>query len=270
MGRRRATRVAARRPPAPKRVVKRYGWVPDLPDYRDLIYRAPVRRLRALPPKVDLRRVCPPVYDQGDLGSCTANAIGAALEFDQMKQRIAEVFPPSRLFVYYNERAIEGTIDDDSGAMIRDGIKSVAKQGAPHETLWPYVIPKFRQKPPTKAYRDAAKHPAVLYQRVVPVLPQLKGCLAAGFPFVFGFSVYESFESDVVARTGRAPLPKRGEKQLGGHAVLAVGYDGPKRRFLVRNSWGTEWGMRGYFTMPFEYLLDSNLSDDFWMITLVR
>ena len=116
-----------------------------------------------------------------------------------MKQGLADVFVPSRLFIYYNERVIEGTVDEDSGAMIRDGIKSVAKQGAPHEKLWPYVIAKFRTRPSAPAYKDAARHPAVLYQRVTREIDQMKGCLASGYPFVFGFSVYESFESQTVA-----------------------------------------------------------------------
>jgi C1A family cysteine protease len=253
-----------------RRENKYYGWVPDLPDHRDRIYQAPLARLGTLPRIVDLREACPPVYDQGALGSCTANAIAAAIEFDQMKQEIADVFVPSRLFVYYNERVIEGTVDEDAGAMIRDGIKSVAKQGAPHEDLWKYIIARFRTKPSAAAVRDAKKHPAVLYQRLTQDISQLRGCLAAGYPFVFGFSVYESFESDAVAKSGRAPMPKPKEKLLGGHAVLAVGYDHAKSRFLVRNSWGTGWGQAGYFTIPYEYLLDSNLSDDFWVIKLVQ
>ena len=246
-----------------------YGWTPDLPDHRDLIYQAPLARIGPLPPKVDLRSHCPPVYNQGSIGSCTANAIAAALQFDQMKQR-RDVFVPSRLFIYYNERVIERTVDEDAGAMIRDGIKSVAKQGAPRERLWPYAISKFRTKPTKAAYRDARKHPAVLYQRVTQDLRQMRGCLAAGFPFVFGFTVYTSFESHRVAKTGRVSMPARREKEIGGHAVLAVGYDHPRRRFIVRNSWGTDWGLGGYFTMPYAYLLNGNLSDDFWTIKLVR
>ena len=248
------------------RTFRGYGWVPDLPDHRDRIYQAPRRRLARLPPSVDLRAACPEVYDQGELGSCTANAIAAALEFDQMKQEVADVFVPSRLFIYYNERVIENTVDEDAGAMIRDGIKSVAKQGAPHETVWPYVIAKFRTRPNARAYRVAAKHRAILYQRLVQTPDQLKGCLADGYPFVFGFAVYESFESDAVARTGRMPMPKPKEKQLGGHAVLAVGYDDATRRFIVRNSWGPKWGQAGYFTMPYDYMTDDNLADDFWTI----
>jgi C1A family cysteine protease len=261
---------APRRPTAPVRIQTRsaewYGWVPDLPDHRDRIYQVTARTLEALPPSADLRAGCPDVYDQGALGSCTANAIGGALQFDQMKQQLADVFVPSRLFIYYNERVIEGTVDEDSGAMIRDGIKSVSKQGAPHEELWPYDISKFRSKPSTRAYQDAMKHRAILYQRLNQTLQDLKGCLADGYPFVFGFSVYESFESDAVAKTGNMPMPKPKEKLLGGHAVLAVGYDDATERFTVRNSWGPKWGMAGYFTMPYAYMTESNLADDFWTI----
>jgi C1A family cysteine protease len=259
---------------ARERIVTRsprwYGWVPDLPDRRDQMFQAPLAMLGALPPLVDLRAGCPPVYNQGALGSCTANAIAAALEFDQIKQKEADIFVPSRLFIYYNERLIEGTVGEDSGAMIRDGIKSVAKQGAPHEALWPYVLKQFRRKPSKAAYKDARTHPAVLYQRLVQDIQQLRGCLAAGFPFTFGFTVYTSFESDAVAKSGKVPMPAPSEKVLGGHAVLAVGYDHAKAHFIVRNSWGTDWGMDGYFTMPYDYLLDGNLSDDFWTIQLVQ
>src|SRR5437870_7343136 len=140
--------------PARTRKIKRYGWIPDIPDQRDFLYAAPPAFLRAMPPKVDLRAQCPPVYDQGQLGSCTANAIGGALQFDQIKQG-EQAFVPSRLFIYYNERVMENSVDDDAGAMIRDGIKSVAKLGAPPEDPdWPYVIKNFKKKPPVKAYTD--------------------------------------------------------------------------------------------------------------------
>jgi len=262
-----ASRVSAGS--AKPRSVRGYGWTPDLPDQRDRIYSAPQRVLGALPPSVDLRSACPPVVDQGELGSCTANAIAGALQFDQMKQKLDDVFPPSRLFIYYNERVIEHTVNEDAGAMIRDGIKSVAKEGAPHETLWPYNIAAFRTRPAPAAYKDAAKHRAILYQRLTPTLEQLKGCLASGFPFVFGFSVYESFESQAVAKSGRTPMPTSKEKQLGGHAVLAVGYDDAVKRFIIRNSWGPKWGLAGYYTMPYAYLTDGSLADDFWTIKLV-
>ena len=252
------------------RKTKRYGWIPDIPDQRDYLYAAPPAFLRALPPKVDLRKKCPPVYDQGQLGSCTANAIAGAVEFDQMKEQLPQVFLPSRLFIYYNERVIEGTIDTDSGAMLRDGIKTVAKQGACPEPMWPYLINRFKTKPSTACYTEAAKHTAVSYQRLVQSLTQMQGCLASGYPFVFGFTVYESFETDAVARTGHVPMPESGEVVLGGHAVCAVGYDMAQRWFLCRNSWGIKWGMKGYFTIPFAYLTDSDLSADFWTIRVVQ
>jgi C1A family cysteine protease len=254
-----------------KHKIQHYGWVPDLPDHRDHLYAAPVMELKALPSKVDLRPSCPnEVYDQGQLGSCTANAIAGAIEFDQLKQKLPDVFTPSRLFIYYNERVIEGTVDSDSGAQIRDGIKSVAAQGGPHESLWPYVITKFEDKPSPPAFDDGLKHTTVLYQRLVQNLNQMKGCLASGYPFVFGFTVYESFESAAVASSGLVPMPSTNEQVLGGHAVLAVGYDDSIQRFIVRNSWGPGWGIAGYFTMPYGYLTDSNLSDDFWTIRSVK
>lgn len=248
---------------------RRYGWIPDLPDRRDFRYAAPLDRLGPLPHTVSLRGFCPPVYDQGALGSCTANAIAAAMAFDQRKQELAPL-EPSRLFIYYNERVIEGTAGQDAGAMLRDGIKSVARLGAPPEPLWPYVVARFRTRPSRPAFEAALQHQAQRYERLTPDLDQLKGCLASGFPFVFGFAVYESFESAAVARTGTAPLPKPTERLLGGHAVLAVGYDDRRRRFEVRNSWGTSWGASGYFTLPYAYVTDPDLSDDFWTLTRVE
>ncbi|MGH2457548.1 MAG: C1 family peptidase [Chloroflexota bacterium] len=250
--------------------IKRYGWIPDLPDQRDHLYAAPLEVIQVLPSSVDLRSQCPAVYDQGQLGSCTANAIAGAIQFDQMKQQLAQVFTPSRLFIYYNERVIEGTVSTDSGAQIRDGIKSVGSQGVCPEDLWPYVIANFAEQPPANCYQVASQHTAVLYSRLVQNLTLMKGCLASGYPFVFGFTVYASFESPEVAQTGVAPMPASGEQVLGGHAVAAVGYDDSQQRFIVRNSWGTGWGMSGYFTLPYTYLTQRSLSSDLWTIRLVK
>jgi C1A family cysteine protease len=252
--------------------------MPDLPDQRDFVYQAPHRVAVALPPKVDLRPDCPVVYDQGQLGSCTANAIAGAIEFDQKKQGITE-FMPSRLFIYYNERAIEGTITTDNGAQIRDGIKSVAKLGVCSETSWPYddtnkdpapcPTCKYATKPTEDCYTEAATHMVSAYQRLIPTLDRLRACLASGYPFVFGFTVYEAFEGDDVAKSGILNLPAATEHTVGGHAVMAAGYDDETQQFIIRNSWGPNWGLDGYFLMPYAYLTNSNLSDDFWTIQLV-
>ena len=246
-----------------------YGWVHDLPDARDFMYAAPLLRFpRGLPASVDLRSDCPPIYDQGQLGSCTANGIGGAIEFDQRKQGTTE-FVPSRLFIYYNERVIEGTVNQDSGAQIRDGIKSVVTIGAPPETDWAYDIQKFTERPPANAYSDAKQDLVSAYSRVGQDLTQMQGCLAEGYPFVFGFTVYESFESQEVADTGIVPMPSSGEAVKGGHCVVAVGYDNAKRVFIIRNSWGTDWGLKGYCLMPYEYLMTPHLASDFWTIRSV-
>ncbi len=245
-----------------------YGWLPDVPDHRDFLYATSMVHIAKLPAKADLRPHCPPVYDQGALGSCTANAIGGAMQFERHKQKLKPDFVPSRLFIYYNERVMENSVDSDAGAQIRDGIKSIANQGDCPEKEWPYDIAKFTHKPKQECYQDAIKYKAVQYQRVPQILNQMKGCLASGYPFVFGFSVYTEFESDAAAKTGEINMPGPKEKLLGGHAVVAVGYDDSTQRFIVRNSWGDWWGIKGYFTMPYSYLTDSNLADDFWTIRL--
>jgi C1A family cysteine protease len=217
---------------------------------------------------VDLRPFCPPVYDQGNLGSCTANGIGFAYEFDHMKQKLPD-FMPSRLFIYYNERKIEGTVKSDDGANIRDGFKSVNKQGVCPETEWPYDISKFAKKPPCKCYRDAKKDVSINYKTINQTLIDIKSSLTQGFPIVIGISVYESFESAEVSNTGIVPMPKVNESCLGGHCTAVVGYDDSKNWWIVRNSWSDNWGDKGYFYLPYPYLTNQDLSSDFWNMTLV-
>jgi len=250
--------------PGSSKVNSWYGWLPDRPDQRDLLYAAIARPPKRMPKSVDLRPQCSPVEDQGPLGSCTANALVGNLELLEKKSGRA-VTDLSRLFVYYNERALEGTINEDAGAFLRDGIKVLVKQGVCTERKWPYNIAKFAIRPPATCYQQALSHQVTSYHRILAV-PQMKTCLAEGYPFVFGFTVYESFESAKVARTGQVDLPKPKEQAVGGHAVMAAGYDDATRRFLIRNSWAADWGLDGYFTMPYDYLADRNLSDDFWTI----
>jgi len=274
--------MSTKNPSIVRRKIARYGWTPDLPDHRDHLFAAPLAKLVALPASVDLRKQCPKVYDQGQIGSCTANAIAAAIEFDLKRQKLAD-FVPSRLFIYFNERDMEHTVATDSGAQIRDGVKSINKLGVCPETEWTYddtpadpntnLWPphaKPAQCPTKQCYTDALEHQALTYMRVNRDLAQFKGCLAAGYPFIFGFTVYSAFESAPVARTGVLNLPAAGEQVEGGHAVLCVGYDDPSQRFIVRNSWGGKWGQKGYFTMPYAYLLSAQLASDFWTIRVME
>ncbi len=247
----------------------KYNWHPSLPDFRDKFMKLQRAGSANLPPSVDLRPHCPRLYDQGQLSSCTANAIGAALEFEMMKQG-QKVFTPSRLFIYYNERAMENNIPNDDGAVIRDGLKTVVKDGACPEDMWPYVPAKLPVRPDARCYTEGLNHQVLKYQRLNQTLDEFKGCLAAGFPIIFGISIFEGFESPEVARTGIVNMPKENEKDLGGHAILAVGYNDHDKRFIIRNSWGDKWGQGGYCTLPYEYMTNSQLASDFWTIQLVE
>jgi C1A family cysteine protease len=244
------------------------GWRRQLPDHRDILLTLTYDPA-TLPGLVSLISLCPPVYDQGQLGSCSANAWCADVEFETIKQGKPTVMP-SRLFVYYNERLLEGTVKYDAGAYLRDGIKTLIKQGVCPETEWPYNIKKFKSKPTKKCYKDALKEQAIKYMALVNTPDQLKGCLASGYPFVFGFTVYSSFMSDEVAATGMMPMPQPDDSVEGGHAVMCVGYDEAKQVYIVRNSWGTAWGDQGYFYMPYDYMHNQNLCADFWTIRQVE
>lgn len=252
-----------------------YGCISDLPDARDLYYSTPREILMSLPEKYDLRVDFPPphyrseVYSQGRLGSCTANAIAAAIQFARERQSFTPDFVPSRLFIYYNERYMEGTIHSDSGAKIRDGIQSINSVGVCPEEDWPYDISKFADTPADSCYQEAYEYRAIRYERLHLYLNEMKGCLASGYPFIFGFVVYESFETEEVRRTGMMPMPKFYERRLGGHAVMAVGYDDEQQRFIIRNSWGESWGDNGYFYMPYAYIVSPDLTHDFWTIRLM-
>jgi C1A family cysteine protease len=250
------------------RNIKWYGWKPDLPDSRDVYYKAALKSIDKLtiPGHVDLRPKMPSVQNQGSVGSCTGHAAVAIMEHNMIAQS-RPYMSLSRLFAYYNARAVEGNAGVDSGATLRDMIKSLAKKGVCSEELWPYDISKLTVKPSKTAYRKAVQNQIRVYARLVDLSDMLL-CLAAGFPFMFGFTVYSGFESSDVAETGVLKLPGSAEYPVGGHAVVAVGYDREMKHFLIRNSWGDDWGQRGYFTMPFDYLANRNLSDDFWTVRL--
>lgn len=261
------------------RYIPGYGWNPDIPDHRDYQYSdlrkkieeerlavsAGVAPISPIPISIiDLRSNDSPIFDQGALGSCTGNALAGALQFLEKKDKVPYI-ELSRLFIYYDERVVENTVSIDSGAQIRDGIKTLAKLGVCSETCCPYNIQNFAVQPGHKCYIEASKHRILSYYRL-NTLSDMLHCINTGYPFVFGFSVYDSFESDQVVQTGIVNMPTTNENLLGGHAVMAIGYDDNQKRFLVRNSWGISWGQKGYFTIPYDYLTNRNLSDDFWVI----
>jgi C1A family cysteine protease len=243
---------------------KKYGWIPDLPDQRDFSYIRLAASIPLLPKKIDLRSFCSPVENQGTIGSCTACALVGNLEYLK-KKNFKKIINFSRLFLYYNERVLRNTVKVDSGGSIRDGIKTLVKLGDCLEKIWPYEIPHFADKPKVAAYRNAKDYQIKSYYRIKST-EEMKHTLSTGFPFVFGFAVYESFETEIVVKTGKIPMPEAGERLLGGHAVMAVGFDDSKNTFIVRNSWGNKWGDHGYFYMPYEYLSNPRLSSDFWTI----
>ena len=251
-----------------QRRIQRYGWRPSLKSPFDPLKDIPAD-FSGFPPSVSLRDKFTPVYDQGQLGSCTANAIAGAIDYERLKQGLAAI-NPSRLFIYYNERSIEGDVAQDAGAQIRDGILTVTEQGVCPESEWPYDTSQFASKPTPQCYTDALANRTLKYASVRQTLYGLRYQLAHGFPTIFGFTVYESFESDAVAKSGMVPMPQPGEQIVGGHATVVVGYreDPSGLLFEVRNSWGPDWGDAGYFWMPGAYLADPNLASDMWELRI--
>lgn len=246
---------------------RKYGYKQDLKDNRDFKFSVNFNLSAAqLPQKTDFRLGggLPPVYNQLSLGSCTANAIAAMISF-----LVKGIFFPSRLFIYYNERLAEGTVNEDAGAYIRTGIKSINVHGVCPEKTWPYIIKKFADVPIPLAYRKAKLHQSLQYRAVTQTETDIRTALAIGLPVVFGFMVQQSFESLEVAKTGLYG-PGQKEKILGGHAVLIVGYDDTKKVFIVRNSWGESWGDKGYFYIPYSVVLNPNISNDFWVIQIME
>lgn len=251
-------------PKAPISIPK-FHWVRDKVDTRDFVYKPTVvKEAKA----VDLRQYCSPIEDQGMLGSCTGQAIAGAIEL--LNKRNRKPTDVSRLFIYYYERLMIGTVNYDSGAYIRDGIKATYKFGAPLESLWPYLINRFKANPSAIANKDALKRKVTLYEKAT----NFNSCINAltnGYPVIVGYDVYSSFMSNSVAKTGFMPYPDtRRETLLGGHAVLLVGFNHATQCFIARNSWGSYWGDKGYFYMPYKVIQNTTMSDDFWVIKNVN
>lgn len=205
------------------------------------------------------------ILDQGDLGSCVSNSVATCIRYVRKKDKMT-VYDPSRLFIYYFGRLIENfPISEDTGLYIRSGYKSVAQYSVCSEKNWPYTPQRFGIKPSQYALDAAKQHKTFQYLSLDGDLQQLRKCLADGYPISFGFTVFESFMSIQVARTGVVPIPKyKMEEEYGGHAVTLVGYDDSSKRFKVANSWGSSWGDNGFCYMPYDFILNDNYASDFW------
>jgi hypothetical protein len=242
----------------------RFGWLPDLPDGRDFEFVPKIARAK-LPAAFDGTDAKVPVWDQRNIGSCVAHGtMGGFLH--KHFERSPAAFDPSRLQVYYDARAMRGWEAADTGCFIRDAIKCLAKLGVGSATFWPYDTSKFAQKPPAECYGSAKAHQALRFRRIGTKADDIRSALVEKAWVVFGISVYDSMMTTEVARTGAIPMPKG--KQRGGHCMVADSYNG--KLAAGNNSWSTTWGNKGRFTIPFDYLTDRNLADDFWAIDLVE
>ena len=242
-----------------------FGWIPDTHDPRDYKYKDIKPTIDVLPDNVDLRKYCSKVEDQGAIGSCVAQALVGNMEMLQNPEADPnfKYWEVSRMFIYYNARKLEGTEKFDKGCMIRDAVKSMVDKGCSSERRCKYIEEYFDVKPSCWAYAEAKKHKISSYYSLTST-QEFMDCLASGFPFVFGIPVFTSFFSDVVKTTGVVQMPVAGDRIVGGHAILAVGYNMAEKRFLCRNSWGEAWGQKGYFTIPFDYVNQGG--DDFWTV----
>lgn len=252
-----------------------FGWKRGLPSRRFPMLRLAGDQMVALRPAVDLKNTgfLPEIWDQGQTSSCTGHGTARALMFARAKAKMPFV-DLSRLFPYYNARVVEGSPSEDSGAAIGDVFAASQKFGdCPYSDL-PTSAALVTARPNAAAYEDALKHKALKVTRVMGATPasleyHIKHCVdVLGIPVVIGISVYESMESEAVAKSGIVPYPAVGEQMLGGHCIALTGYDDVSRLFTCDNSWSAEWGIGGRFKIPYNYVSDPDLADDFHAVLL--
>ena len=235
-------------------------------------YAASASSVSNLPPKVDLRGQLTPVENQGELSSCVANACAGAYEYLVKQHRGDDAYDVSRLFVYYNARAREGAEGEDEGSIIADAIEGLREKGACSEETWPYDEEMVNEQPSDEAFEEASQFLVEDVQLVPTTLQAWKTALAEGYPIIFGISLYESFDKQ--KRKGLVPMPTTTESSRashGGHSMLCVGYSDPDKLFIIRNSWGEDWGDNGYCYIPYDYLMNKKFNDgDSWIIRQVE
>lgn len=219
------------------------------------------RAVYSLPASIDLRSKDTPIFDQGQEGSCTANAGLGAFEY-LLKNIKAQIFLGARNFLYYAERLAEGDPTQDGGASMHTCASVLNRTGCCPEIMWPYDQQDLFVDPPASVFAEAFQHRTIGFKELIGI-KQAKACLASGSPFIFGIVVYSSFET---APGGQIPLPQSGEAIEGGHALCCVGYDDASQHFIVRNSWGTGWGNKGYCYLPYAYMASPSLADEFYRL----
>jgi C1A family cysteine protease len=244
------------------------GYIKDKYDARDYIYKANNFKW-GFPLKFNLKGLMPPVLNQGNLGSCVSNAVSNVLRYTDIKNKRTNnlnIKIYSRLFNYYNTRVLENSIFKDNGCQIRNAIKVINKIGSTDEKFWPYIITKFQDKPNKLSYDDAIKRKITKYRRVNQNQYDIKSCINLGYPIIIGILCFSSMFTINVSKTGNIPYPKSDQQILGGHCIILVGYDDTTQTYEFQNSWGTDWGNKGYGKIPYKFVENPNYATDFWMI----